>query len=164
MELLKRKSTSISPETRRLMNMSIIALSLAGAYALLKSILIPATHSVHPHVLFRTGQAASLQDQYVSFLLNDDYLPGGSSHLVKRLGCIAGQYLMREANQFYCDGKQIALVMLRDSYGKSLPQFHYAGIIPEGKAFAVGDTINSYDSRYWGFISIADTERLVPIF
>lgn len=163
MKLLNRTRKPIAPESRHLMNVSLIALSLAGAYALLKSILIPATHSVNPHVLFRTGHSASKQDQYVTFLLKDDYLPGGSSHLVKRLGCIAGQYLMREANQFYCDGKQIALVMLRDSDGKSLPQFHYAGIIPVGKAFAVGDTINSYDSRYWGFISIADTERLVPL-
>ncbi|MNF08598.1 Peptidase S26 [compost metagenome] len=53
--------------------------------------------------------------------------------------------------------------MLRDTNGKSLPEFTYTGTVPEGQAFAVGDTANSYDSRYWGFIRMSDTEKLIPL-
>ena len=153
----------ISSDARSLLNTTTIALCLALAYSLFTHILIPATHSVFPSVLYRTGKPATKQDDYVSFFRTDSYLPDGKSLLVKRLGCVEGQYLSRIGNQFYCDGKQIAHSMLRDSHGKSMPFFSYTGVIPEKKAFAVGDTANSYDSRYWGFINLSETEKLIPI-
>jgi conjugal transfer pilin signal peptidase TrbI len=94
----------------------------------------------------------------------DTYLPEGETHLVKRLGCVEGQYLSRLNLQFYCDGKEIAIAHVQDSTGKSLPIFHFTGVIPAGKAFAVGDTDNSYDSRYWGFIETRNAQRLRVIF
>ena len=153
----------LSADTRKLINTTTIALSLAFAYSLFTHILIPATHSVYPVILYRTGEQATQKNDYVKFQLIDAYLPEGKAWLVKRLGCVAGQYLSRTGNQFYCDGEQIAHAMLRDTNGKSLPQFSYTGIVPNGKAFAVGDPGNSYDSRYWGFISISDTEKLIPL-
>ncbi|HDV8304971.1 TPA: S26 family signal peptidase [Enterobacter hormaechei] len=166
MMILKHLATRIqlSDESRAYLNTTTIALSLVLAYSLFTHILIPATHSVFPVVLFRTGHEATEQDQYVRFYLKDRYLPRGEANLVKRLGCIAGQYLQREGNQFYCDGVEIARAMAHDHKGNALPVFNFTGIIPEGKAFAVGDTINSYDSRYWGFIDIATTEKLIPVF
>ncbi|MFS7223154.1 S26 family signal peptidase [Rahnella inusitata] len=158
------KFSRASQETKKLLHTTTLALTLAGAYTLFTHILVPATHSVHPLVLYRTGDVAAKQNQYVTFLRTDEYLPGGKAHLVKRLGCIGGQFLSKTSNQFYCDGTEIALAMLRDSNGKSLPQFSYTGVIPTDMAFAVGDTTDSYDSRYWGLLKISDTERLVPIF
>lgn len=165
MMLLKRLTLRrpLSQDTRAYLNTATIALSLMLAYSLFTHILIPATHSVNPLVLFRSGDVATELNQYVRFYRKDTYLPGGEAHLVKRLGCMAGQYLQRQGNQFYCDGKEIAHAMTRDHKGHTLPVFRFTGIIPEGKAFAVGDTINSYDSRYWGFIDITATERLVPV-
>ena len=165
MMLLKRLAhrRPLSQDTRAYLNTTTIALSLMLAYSLFTHILIPATHSVYPLVLYRSGEVGVEQNQYVRFFRKDSYLPRGEAHLVKRLGCMAGQYLQRQGNQFYCDGKEIAHALTRDQNGHILPVFHFTGIIPEGKAFAVGDTINSYDSRYWGFIDIAATERLVPV-
>ncbi|EJJ0671533.1 S26 family signal peptidase [Cronobacter sakazakii] len=155
---------SLAPETRKLFHTTTIALCLAFAYSLFTHIMIPATHSVAPRVLFRTGAPASEINQYVTFERNDHYLPQGKAYLVKRLGCMPGQYLSRLGNQFFCDGKEIALAMTNDRDGHPLPQFRFTGIIPVGRAFAVGDTVNSYDSRYWGFISLKETEKLVPLF
>lgn len=165
MMLLKRlvRRKPLSQDTRAYLNTATIALSLTLAYSLFTRILIPATHSIYPLVLYRSGDVAAEQNQYVRFFRKDSYLPRGEAHLVKRLGCMAGQHLQRLGNQFYCDGKEIAHAMTHDQKGHSLPVFRFTGIIPEGKAFAVGDTINSYDSRYWGFIDIAATERLVPV-
>ncbi|PXW50368.1 conjugal transfer pilin signal peptidase TrbI [Grimontella sp. AG753] len=151
-------------DLRSYLNTVTVALCLVFAYSLFKHILIPATHSVYPLVLYRTGEIATEQGQYVMFQHKDAYLPRGEAYLVKRLGCISGQYLTREGNQFFCDGKDIAHAMNRDSKGQELTQFQFTGVIPQGKAFAVGDTSNSYDSRYWGFIDLTATERLKPIF
>lgn len=157
------RTNQYAQDYRAFLNTATIVLCLLLAYSLFTHILIPATHSVYPLVLYRSGDTATNQDQYVTFSLNDSYLPGGKAQLVKRLGCISGQYLNRQGKQFYCNGKEIAQAELTDSKGHILSVFHYSGIIPEGKAFAVGDTINSYDSRYWGFIDISATEMLIPI-
>jgi len=145
-------------------NVLSIMLCLGIGYFLMSHILIPATHSVTPKLLWRTGGIPSMQDEYMMFIRNDNYLPEGETHLVKRLGCIEGQFLSRVNRQFYCDGKEIAIAAVQDSTGKALPIFSYTGVIPPGKAFAVGDTDNSYDSRYWGFMDINTAERLTPIF
>lgn len=83
----------LSSDARRLINTTTIALSLAFAYSLFTHILIPATHSVNPRVLYRAGEQATQQNDYVKFQRTDDYLPDGKAWLVKRLGCVAGQYL-----------------------------------------------------------------------
>ncbi|EHD0299423.1 type IV secretory pathway protease TraF [Salmonella enterica subsp. enterica serovar Enteritidis] len=163
MNIAIKRRKPLSAETKTLINTTTIAVCLALAYSLFTHILIPATHSVYPVILYRAGEPATHQNDYAKFHRQDDYLPDGEAWLVKRLGCIAGQYLSRQGNQFYCDGEQIAQVMLRDTNGNTLPVFSYTGVVPEGKAFAVGDTVNSYDSRYWGFISLADTEKLIPL-
>lgn len=163
MRAILKSRKRLSSDARRLINTTTIALSLAFAYSLFTHILIPATHSVNPRVLYRAGEQATQQNDYVKFQRIDDYLPDGKAWLVKRLGCVAGQYLSRTGNQFYCDGEQIAQVMLRDTNGKRLPEFTYTGTVPDGQAFAVGDTANSYDSRYWGFIRMSDTEKLIPL-
>lgn len=163
--MLKRiiQVKSLSQETRSYLNTATIALCLVLAYSLFTHILIPATHSVFPRVLLRSGDTGNERNQYILFFHKDSYLPNGEANLVKRLGCMAGQYLQRTGRQFYCDGKEIAQAMTHDQKGNVLPVFSYNGIIPEGKAFAVGDTVNSYDSRYWGFIDISITERLIPV-
>ncbi|MDZ6655616.1 hypothetical protein U4W18_21815 [Escherichia coli] len=42
----------LSADTRKLINTTTIALSLAFAYSLFTHILIPATHSVYPEVVY----------------------------------------------------------------------------------------------------------------
>lgn len=151
-------------DTRNYINTLTVAGCLLLAFCTFKKILIPATHSVYPLVLYRTGETATLKDQYVLFALKDSYLPKGEAFLVKRLGCMEGERISQQGNDTYCNGKLIARAMTHDSKGTPLKKFTFSGVVPTGKAFAVGDTVNSYDSRYWGFIDISTTERLVPVF
>lgn len=164
MQILKNlRVPTLSEEERKLAGIVTIVVIITMVCSLFNRILIPATHSVYPALLFRTGEAATEQNQYVTFIRKDAYLPGGSAHLVKRIGCMPGQYLSKLGYQFFCDGDEIARAMLTDSDGEKLPVFTFSGPVPAGKAFVVGDTINSYDSRYWGFISLSETERLIPV-
>jgi conjugal transfer pilin signal peptidase TrbI len=151
-------------ENHRLLDAASIFACICAAQLLFTEILIPATHSISPLVLLKTGKMDVARNDYVLFERDDDYLPEGEHHLVKRLGCMPGQKLMRRNLQFFCDDQVIAQAVAQDSNGKKLPLFDFDGVIPTGKAFAVGDTKDSYDSRYWGFIDLDKVERLIVIF
>lgn len=66
--------------------------------------------------------------------------------------CFPGQELIRKRNIFYCDGKQVAVSFEKDSKGQNLPVFIYNGRIPQGNYFFTTPHLNSYDSRYFGFV------------
>lgn len=76
-------------------------------------------------------------------------LPGVSCDpcsIVKKVGCQAGDHLSCQEGQFFCNTVPIC---------KALPgikPFEFNGTVPEGKVFLIGDSLDSYDSRYFGFI------------
>ncbi|MDE9487526.1 S26 family signal peptidase [Xenorhabdus bovienii] len=148
---------------REYFNIMIIILIMFIIYSAFQYINIPLTSSVLPHVLIKTGDRPTQTDDYVIFTLEHPYLPHAKDQLTKRIGCIERQKLERINQHFYCDNKLIAIALERDIQGASLPVFSFTGTIPAGKAFLVGDTPNSFDSRYWGFFDIQKTEKLIPI-
>jgi type IV secretory pathway protease TraF len=66
--------------------------------------------------------------------------------IVKKVGCRAGDHLSSQSGQFFCNTVPIC---------RALPgnePFEFNGTVPEGKVFLIGDSLDSYDSRYFGFI------------
>lgn len=57
-------------------------------------------------------------------------------------------------------------VLNKDSKGRVVTEiFSFNGKIPGNKYFLVGETANSYDSRYWGFVDEKDIiGRVYPVF
>ncbi|HEN3670532.1 TPA: S26 family signal peptidase [Yersinia enterocolitica] len=148
---------------REYFNVMIIISIMFIIYSAFKYINIPLTSSVLPHAFIKTGVHPKQAGDYVIFTLEHPYLPHVKDQLTKRIGCIEGQRLERINQHFYCDGQLIAIALERDIQGATLPVFSFTGIIPAGKAFLVGDTPNSFDSRYWGLFDIQKTEKLIPI-
>jgi len=73
--------------------------------------------------------------------------------LIKRVGCAPGELLTRNKNRAWlCERKNLGISLETDSQGRKLPQFQFAGIVPEESYFMVGDDPRSFDSRYIGFI------------
>ena len=73
-------------------------------------------------------------------------------HFVKRLACGEGEYLEAKGRDFYCNGTYIGTAKPYSKKGKTLYPFRYAGPVPSGCLFAVGDAKDSYDSKIWGFV------------
>ncbi len=78
--------------------------------------------------------------------------PRYGRNFVKRLGCMEGQYLENLGRQFYCNGEYLGSAKEYSKDGKPLRIFEYSGIIPKDRYFAVGETTDSYDSKFWGFV------------
>ena len=73
--------------------------------------------------------------------------------LIKRVGCAPGELLTRNKNRAWlCERKNLGISLETNSRGRTLPQFQFAGIVPEDSYFMVGDDPRSFDSRYFGFI------------
>ena len=73
--------------------------------------------------------------------------------LIKRVGCAPGELLTRNVNRAWlCGQENLGIPLETDSRGRTLPQFQFAGIVPEDSYFMVGDDPRSFDSRYFGFI------------
>jgi hypothetical protein len=82
----------------------------------------------------------------------------------KQLRCWSGDVLTQENRRFFCNGEFLGEAKSESLTGKPLPLFEFAGIIPEGKAFAYGTHKDSFDSRYWGFVELSAAKRLKAIF
>ncbi|MCC5942432.1 MAG: conjugative transfer signal peptidase TraF [Balneolaceae bacterium] len=56
-------------------------------------------------------------------------------------------------------------VLTKDTAGRSLTPFTYQGVVPKGQLFVLGETENSFDSRYYGLIRKEEvTRKLKPLF
>ena len=80
----------------------------------------------------------------------------GENSEIKKIGCVAGEELKNIGNEFYCKNKLIAKAKEYSLGGERLKKFEFSGKIPKGNMFLVGDHVDSYDSRYFGFIKAKD--------
>ena len=85
-------------------------------------------------------------------MIKDD----GEDSQIKKIGCAAGEELKNIGNEFYCKNKLIAKAKEYSLGGERLKKFEFSGTIQEGNMFLVGDHVDSYDSRYFGFIKAKD--------
>ena len=121
----------------------------------------------HFFVLNRAVDVRSLKPgMIVRFPHCDRFTGGKREYLLKRIGCIAGQTLtVSAAKDYFCDGRYLGRAKDRALTGEPVKNFVWGGVVPPGKFFAVGDNVNSYDSRYFGFVDRdAVVGRAYPIF
>ena len=85
---------------------------------------------------------------------------------VKYNACDSGERLdVRNYIEFFCNGKFLGIAKTHSKKGVPVKVFQYHGIIPEGKFFAMGTCIDSYDSRYIGLEDKSAVKAIaLPIF
>ncbi len=123
--------------------------------------------SVRPRLFFLIRHPFAIRKgDYVIFRPEhmDPYINGKT--LVKKVTCDEGDQLTEKGKEYFCNG-DVYLGRAKDFSlkGERLKNFVYNGVIPKGFCFVEGSNINSYDSRYWGFLRKSDVEaRAYPVF
>lgn len=88
----------------------------------------------------------------------------GSRRLLKRIVARAGDFVEVSDDGVFINGKFLGdhtKPRLTDSHGREMPRFRFAGEIPYGYVFVLGDAPNSFDSRYYGAIALSDNDVYV---
>lgn len=143
---------------------SLIVLSLLGLIGFsFKHMTIQITPSMN-HTLYVFSSALPQKGDRVNFWFQHPLvLDNKRVKFVKKIRCVAGDNLVFGNDMFFCNGDLIGMASPIKLAGKTIPVFEFNGVIPDGMAFVLGESPNSFDSRYWGFISMSKMTRLIPI-
>ncbi|MDA8347831.1 MAG: S26 family signal peptidase [Pseudomonadota bacterium] len=93
-----------------------------------------------------------------------DYLPI-TVPVIKRIAAGDGESVCERSGSLTIDGRVVARALGADSAGRPLPAWQGCGILGRGEFLLLGDTWDSYDSRYFGPISArAVVGRAIPLW
>ena len=77
-----------------------------------------------------------------------------SDRFLKRVAATEGQLVCAEGETILIDGAQAATRIKRDAEGRTLPAWRGCRRLVAGELFLLGDTDDSFDSRYWGPVTM----------
>ena len=106
------------------------------------------------------------KDDYVLFNMSTGYINNGKRFdAIKKVSCVSGEYLTVKDKNYFCNGQFIGHAKDVSSIGKPVNNFLFDGQMPEGMIFVTGDHIDSYDSKYFGFVRRKDVKAIAsPMF
>lgn len=106
------------------------------------------------------------KNDYVLLEISTPHIKDGEPFkAVKRVACVEGDTLQVKKKEYFCNGENLGRAKDFTLKGKRLDHFHFSGRVPEGTLFVTGSHIDSFDSRYFGFVKIKDVEAIAyPLF
>ena len=143
----------------------ISVLAYAGAVIPGRLVISPSISAGHRLFFYKPNfhQSDLKTGQYVFFeistSLKKDCRP---CTVVKQIACDEGENLTTDRHRnYYCSDTYIGTAKTNARDGTPLRQFIYTGPVPPGKIFAAGNCVDSYDSRYFGFVDKKDVKAIV---
>lgn len=166
-EDLRHQIGSLTRKKRLSLLAGILALSFAGA-VIPGRLAISPTNSVGYRLFYHKPhfEPSSLKKgAFVLFDVHTRLRPNCWPCLVvKKIACAEGDFLTVEKRDFYCNGEYIGTAKTHAKDGTPLEAFRFNGAIPKESLFVTGACVDSYDSKYIGFIEKKDiTAVVVPI-
>jgi signal peptidase I/conjugal transfer pilin signal peptidase TrbI len=136
-----------------------MTLSAGLAWFLADHVLVTTTASLSQRVFWRSFDRKDIVNtKQGDFVIFDQYLPEPRKEtrsVIKRVTCGPGDSLVVKDDEYYCNDRYLVRAKQNTLMGSPLVPFVFNGVVPQGKVFATGDHIDSYDSRYYGFKDIS---------
>ena len=77
-----------------------------------------------------------------------------TDRFIKRIAATSGQVVCAHGDQVSIDGVRVVDRLPQDKMGRTLPSWSGCKKLAAGYVFLLGDTADSFDSRYWGPVSL----------
>lgn len=103
---------------------------------------------------------------FVLFELHSKYLEGAKTNKVlKQVACSGGDTLSVREKYYYCNETYLGQAKDYSLKGETLQNFQFEGRVPEDSLFVFSNHIDSFDSRYFGFVRKTNVIAIAhPIF
>ncbi len=149
---MTKKTIKIQPK-KLLYIVPIAALIYFAINATFEQLVINISDS-HPGTIFWKSNKNPAKNDFVYFYFRHELLPKNFKILSKKLVCVEGDKLQINDQFITCNEKKYLIRRnQKTGSGKLINQFYYDGLVPKGKAIVWGKNLESFDSRYWGFIA-----------
>lgn len=77
-----------------------------------------------------------------------------TDRFIKRIAATSGQVVCAEGNRISIHGVRVADRLSHDKMGHPLPIWSGCRTLKADEVFLLGDTLDSFDGRYWGPVSL----------
>jgi type IV secretory pathway protease TraF len=151
------KKKSIKSKKQVLLTIVLLFVAAWVGSEIPNRLMVAITNSVGHRIFYYERDQKDIEitkNSFVVFELESEFNTDcNPCRVVKKAACIEGEQLKTTAfGYYYCGDQYLGVSKNITPSGKELSPFVYNGVIPEGKFFAFGGNVNSYDSRYFGFI------------
>ncbi|AEA33616.1 signal peptidase I [Hippea maritima] len=144
---------------------AVLVVSLVFLHFILTHLSFSATDSVGYHLFYISKNFKKIKKHdYVLFPIHETNIKEIQNELkkfktiilVKQVACVPGDRLTVKGRKFYCNGQYLCTAKIRALDGEKINHFKFNGVVPNGYVFVLGKDVNSYDSRYFGFVPIKE--------
>lgn len=77
-----------------------------------------------------------------------------TDRFIKRIAATSGQVVCAKGDHVSIDGAGDVQRLSHDKMGRTLPSWSGCKKLAAGEVFLLGDTVDSFDGRYWGPVSL----------
>lgn len=153
---------------RQLIGVVMIVVSIS-AYFALDHVSVSTTPSLDYRVFWRSAAAKhKLGLENGSYVVFEARSPEDDSVIRegKMVGCSPGDRLVvDDLRDSYCNGIYLGHAKATSAKGTPVTAFRYDGVVPENQFYMIGTHRDSYDSRYYGFVSRDRVQEVAwPLF
>ncbi len=149
----------------KLLIFTLISFIIYNLIGLLFTHIVVNISNSHIGTIFWKIDKNPVKNDFVYFDFQHQLLPSSIDTLSKKLVCIEGDNLVINDNFIICNEQKYPIKRNKKTgSGKTIKQFYYDDIVPQNKAILWGSNIESFDSRYWGFIDYNKLNKMKLIW
>jgi conjugal transfer pilin signal peptidase TrbI len=145
----------------------VVFMMIVGGFKTLFSFSINTSESLPQTLFFVLKNHWPEKGGFVVFKFPGKQFYSPKDEFVKYYKGAPGDRVETRGKEIYLNGEKVAVAKEKSLKGVPLTPLHFNGIIPPGKMFVMGESKDSYDSRYED-VGLVDTDRIVgaayPIF
>ena len=150
------------------------ALKLMALFALIlivreqmKQLIIQPTPSMSGTFYVKDADVKLSKNDIVRFTISHPYIFNGKpTSLIKKIKCMPLDVLKIDAEGWVtCNDFFLGMAgnRVNEETGQEIKMFQYNGVIPSDKVFVMGEHPTSFDSRYYGLVSLSDLTKVKKI-
>lgn len=161
------KLSNLSAKQRGILVGCIVIVAVAGSFTIPRYFVISITASLSKRLYWLDEDVRTVKKgDFVTFRHSNVATRFKEQSMIKLVRCDEGDELRVDNNKVLtCNGEYIGKAKDEALNGTKLQHFVWNGMIPKGMFLPMGEHKDSYDGRYYGFISKSEVlAKAHPVF